>query len=99
MDTSGWTGDAAGNTLSRVAGGHSGGWAAEISNTVAGGTCGLNDQPNWVSFTEAGTYTVSIWARSDTPGLTLRLRVREFAGGVQQGIGSPTMALTSSGNS
>ncbi|HEY5700302.1 MAG TPA: carbohydrate binding domain-containing protein [Acidimicrobiales bacterium] len=96
VDTSGWTGDAAGNTLSRVAGGHSGGWAAEISNTVAGGTCGLNDQPNWVGLTEAGSYAVSIWARSDTPGLTLRLRVREFAGGVQQGTVSPTMALTSS---
>jgi hypothetical protein len=96
VNTSGWTGEVAANTLTRVAGGHSGGWAAEISNTVAGGSCGLNDQPGWVGLTEAGSYAVSIWARSDTPGLTLRLRVREFAGGVQQGSASPTMALTSS---
>ena len=85
VDTSGWKGDAAANTLSRVAGGHSGGWAAEVSNTVAGGNCGLDDKPSWVSFTQAGPYTVSIWARSDTPGLTLKLRVREYVSGVLQG--------------
>ena len=96
MDTSGWKGDATTNTLSRVAGGHSGGWAAEISNTLAGGNCGLDDKPSWVSLTQAGPYTVSIWARSDTPGLTLKLRVREFVSGVQQGSVSPSMALTSS---
>ena len=96
VDTSGWKGDAPANTLSRVAGGHSGGWAAEVSNTVAGGNCGLDDQPSWVSATQAGDYTASIWARSDTPGLTLRLRLREFVGGVLQGSVSQTMALTSS---
>jgi hypothetical protein len=96
VDTSGWKGDASTNTLSRVAGGHSGGWAAEASNTVAGGNCGLDDQPSWVSATQAGDYTASIWARSDTPGLTLRLRLREFVGGVLQGSVSQTMGLTSS---
>ena len=85
VDTSGWKGDATANTLSRVAGGHSGGWAAEVSNTLAGGNCGLDDKPSWVSATQAGPYTVSIWARSDTPGLTLKLRVREYVSGVQQG--------------
>ena len=96
VDTSGWAGDASTNTLSRVAGGHSGGWAAAISNTLAGGNCGLNDKPNWVSVTEAGAYTASIWARSDTPGLTLNLRLREFASGVLQGSVSTSLALTSS---
>jgi hypothetical protein len=96
VDTSGWAGDAAANTVSRVAGGHSGGWAAAISNTLAGGNCGLNDTPNWVGTTEAGTYTASIWARSDTPGLTLNLRMREFASGVQQGSVTTSLALTSS---
>jgi Carbohydrate binding domain len=96
VDTSGWTGDASANTLRRVAGGHSGDWAVEISNTSAGGACGLNDKPNWVSVTEPGTYTASIWARSDTPGLTLRLRVREYASGVLRGSVSTTMTLTSS---
>jgi hypothetical protein len=96
VDTSGWKGDATANTLNRVAGGHSGGWAAEVSNTVAGGTCGLDDKPSWVSFTQAGAYTASIWARSDTSGLTLKLRVREYASGVLQGSVSRSLALTSS---
>jgi hypothetical protein len=96
VDTSGWKGDASANTLSRVAGGHSGDWAAEISNSAAGVNCGLDDKPSWVSFTQAGTYTASIWARSDTPGLTLKLRLREYASGVQQGSVTTSMALTSS---
>jgi hypothetical protein len=96
VDTSGWKGDAAANTVSRVAGGHSGGWAAEISNSAAGGACGLDDKPSWVSYTGAGAYTAGIWARSDTPGLTLKLRVREYAGGVLQGSVTQSMPLTSS---
>ena len=96
VDTSGWKGDVSTNTLSRVAGGHSGGWAAEVSNTLAGGNCGLDDKPSWVSVTQAGAYTASIWARSDTPGLTLKLRVREYVSGVQQGSVSTSVALTSS---
>jgi hypothetical protein len=96
VDTSGWKGDAAANTLSRVAGGHSGAWAAQISTSQAGGNCGLDDQPSWVSFTLAGDYTASIWARSDTPGLTLKLRIREFVSGVKQGTVTESMPLTSS---
>jgi hypothetical protein len=96
VDTSGWKGEVSTNTLSRVAGGHSGGWAAEVSNTLAGGSCGLDDKPSWVSVTEAGAYTESIWARSDTPGLTLKLRVREYVSGVLQGSVSTSVALTSS---
>jgi hypothetical protein len=96
VDTSGWKGDATANTVSRVAGGNSGGWAAEISNSAAGGSCGLDDKPSWVSFTQAGPYTASIWARSDTSGLTLKLRVREYASGVLQGSVVQSMALTSS---
>jgi hypothetical protein len=96
VDTSGWKGDASANTLSRVAGGHSGGWAAEVSNTLAGGNCGLDDKPSWVSVTQAGAYNASIWARSDTPGLTLKLRMREYVSGVLQGSVSKSVALTSS---
>ena len=96
VGTSGWTGVVSANTLTRVAGGHSGGWAVEVSNTVAGGTCGLDDSPNWVSSTEDGSYTASIWARSDTPGVTLKLRVREYVGGSRQGTVTETLALTSS---
>ena len=96
VDTSGWKGDATANTINRVAGGNSGSWAAEISNTTAGGSCGLDDKPSWVSFTQAGAYTAGIWARSDTAGLTLKLRVREYLGGVLQGSVVKSMALTTS---
>ena len=96
VDTSGWKGDLTTNTLSRVAGGRSGAWAAEVSNSLEGGNCGIDDKPGWVTVTPAGPYTVSIWARSDTPGRTLRLRVREYVSGIQKGSVSPTVTLTSS---
>jgi hypothetical protein len=96
VDTSGWNVAAAANTITRVAGGRSGGWAVEAANTAAGGNCGLNDKPNWVPVTDAGAYTAGVWARSDTPGLTLRLRIREFLGGVLQGTVTNNLPLTSS---
>ena len=63
---------------------------------MAGASCGLDDKPSWVSVTQAGAYSTSIWARSDTPGLTLKLRVREYVGGVLQGSVVQSMALSSS---
>jgi hypothetical protein len=96
VDTSGWNVAATANTITRVAGGRSGSWAVEAANTAAGGNCGLNDKPNWVPVTDAGAYTAGVWARSDTPGLTLRLRIREFLGGVLQGTVTNNLPLTSS---
>src|SRR5438034_4186772 len=78
---SGWnaSGSGAGVALTRVGGGHSGTSSAQLSN---GGTapvnCQLNDSPNWVATTATGTYTASLWARSDTAGATLRLKLQEF---------------------
>jgi hypothetical protein len=96
VDTSGWKAEAAANTLSRVAGGRTGDWAAEVSNAQSGVSCGIDDAPGWVPFTQAGSYTVSIWARSDVAGRTLKLRVREFAGGARRGTETSTISLTSS---
>ena len=93
-DTAGWAGDVAANTVNRVAGGYSGGWAAEVSNSVAGGACGLTDKPSWVSFTQAGAYTVSIWVRSDTSVASVKLRIREYASGVLQGSTTASVTLT-----
>ena len=67
-------------TLTHVAGGHSGASAAELAN---GGTttasCILNDAPNWLTTTaNGGRYTASLWVRSDTPGTTLKLKLREY---------------------
>ena len=64
----------------RVAGGHSGSWSAQSSNAgTSNATCTLNDSPNWVKTTSAGTYTGTLWVRADVPGATLKLRFREYS--------------------
>ena len=78
-DTTGWS-VGSGVTLARVAGGHTGGWAAQLRNTTASATtCQLNDSPNWVRPTSAATYNGSIWVRADTAGQVLKLRFREYS--------------------
>ena len=64
-----------------MAGGHSGGFAAKLANSGSSPIeCNLNDSPNWVVTTVAGTYTGSFWVRADTAGATLKLRFREYSG-------------------
>jgi PKD repeat protein len=92
----GWntSGSGSGITLARVAGGHSGGWAAKLTNTsAAASSCLLNDAPNWVATTAADAYSASLWARADTAGATLRLRVREYAGTTLVGSAIQTATL------
>jgi PKD repeat protein len=98
-DTSGWnvSGSGAGVVLARVAGGHSGSWSAQLSNTSgATATCLLNDSPNWVATSVAGIYTASLWVRADTAGASLKLRLREFRKdtGAAVGAASVQVALT-----
>ena len=82
QDLAGWdAGGVAGSTLSRVEGGHTGSWAARLTNTsTAPVTVSLNDSPNTVATSRAGTYAGSAWVRSDTAGAKLYLRVREYKG-------------------
>jgi parallel beta-helix repeat protein len=82
-DTSGWNNNGrTGITLTRVAGGHSGGWAAQLANTT--GTtqadCTLNDSPNWIKTTQASTYTAGLWVRAATAGAVVKVRLREYNG-------------------
>jgi parallel beta-helix repeat protein len=85
-NTTGWTGASTGITLARVAGGHSGGFAAKLTNAgSAASECNLNDSPNWVSTTLAGTYTGSLWVRADVAGAQLKLRFREYMGSTFMG--------------
>ena len=94
--TTGWntSGSGAGITLARVPGGHTGGWAAKLTNTgTAAGSCVLNDAPNWVATTVPGTYTASIWARADVAGAALKLRLREYAGTTLVGSALKEMPL------
>jgi hypothetical protein len=81
--TAGWNTSysGAGVTLASAEGGHTGSGAAVVANTgSAKATCNLNDAPNWILLERAGTYTASLWVRADTPGATLKLRLREWTG-------------------
>ena len=80
--------------LSRVAGGHSGGWAAQITNTgtAISASCTLNDSPNWARTTQAGTYNGSLWVRAPVAGATLKLKFREYQGSTL--VGSKDQAVT-----
>ena len=99
-DLTGWntSGSSAGVTLTRVSGGHTGNWSAQVSNTTTAsvGTCLVNDSPNWVKTTAAGTYTASMWVRADSPGAVVKLRFREYTGSTL--VGTATSQLTLSTN-
>jgi parallel beta-helix repeat protein len=98
-DLTGWntSGSDPNVALSRVAGGHTGSWAAEVSNTGSTtATSVLNDSPNSVSKTSAGTYTGSIWVRADTAGETLKLRFREYSGSTLVGSATTQATLSTS---
>ena len=80
--------------MTRVAGGHSGGFAAQLTNvTSSAGECNLNDSPNWVLTTVAGTYTGSLWVRADVAGATLKLRFREYQGSTFKGSSTSQVTL------
>lgn len=69
--------------LARVAGGHSGSYAAQVSNTsAAAATTVLNDSPNSVTSTTAGTtYRATAWLRATRANNTLVLRMLEYTSG------------------
>lgn len=97
VDLSGWKGST-GTTLERVATPYSGSWSARLTNTgTTSTTCQLNDSPNWIPTTTAGTYTASAWVRSNTGGgSTIRIRLREYAASTLVGTaeGSVTSSTT-----
>jgi hypothetical protein len=81
--------------LTRVAGGHTGSFAAKLANTgTSSATCTLNDSPNWVTSSTAGTYTGSVWVRADTAGASIKVRFREYANGNLVGSPTTTVPLT-----
>jgi parallel beta-helix repeat protein len=96
-NVTGWntSGSGTGVTLTRVAGGHTGGWAAQITNGgTTNGTCLLNDSPNWVATTSPGFYTGSLWVRADAGGRPLKLRFREYVGSTLVGTTTAQVTLT-----
>jgi hypothetical protein len=83
--TSGWVATprddgSAPAALTRVAGGHTGSYAARVSNTSATTTTTvLNDAPNTVATTIAGqTYQATAWLRASQANTSLVLRLLEF---------------------
>jgi hypothetical protein len=99
-DLSGWNTSGSGTniTLTRVAGGHFGGWSAKLTNTGTTATtyAVLQDSPNWVTTTIAGTYTAAAWVRSDTAGVTLKLKFQEYNGSVLVASASSQVTLSTS---
>jgi acid phosphatase type 7 len=95
--TWGWSAQPAGGgiVLDRVVGGHTGEVAARLQNGgVLAGGCALNDSPNWVSSTRAGTYTAKLWVRADIPGATLKLRLTDWSGTTLTGSARTAVTLT-----
>jgi parallel beta-helix repeat protein len=95
----GWntSGSITGATISRVTGGQSGAWSAKLANgSTQSGTCTLNDAPNWVSTTSAGTYNAAVWVRGDSAGAGLKLKITEYRGTTNVGSASTTATLTTS---
>jgi parallel beta-helix repeat protein len=95
----GWntSGSGTGVTLSQVADAHGGAFAAQLTNTSsAAASCTLNDSPNWVKATVAGTYTGSLWVKAPTAGATLKVRFREYDGTTNAGSVTAQFTLTTS---
>jgi hypothetical protein len=99
-DTSGWNvgGSDAGVTLTRVSGGHSGGWSGLVANggTGVASACKLNDSPNWVKVTSSGTYTLTMWVRADTPGASFTMKLREYNGATLVAVKTASLVLSTS---
>jgi hypothetical protein len=99
-NTTGWntSGSDVGVTLTRVSGGHSGGWSGLVANggAATAATCKMQDAPNWVTTTSAGTYTGSMWVRADTAGATFTIKLREFNGSTLLVAKTKSVSLTTS---
>jgi hypothetical protein len=98
QSTTGWNANGTtGVTLERVSGGHSGSYAARLTNgNAAATTVTLNDaSPNWVPTSAAGTYTAQAWVRSDTGTGKAYVRIREYQGGTLVVLASSVVTLSS----
>jgi parallel beta-helix repeat protein len=95
--TTGWNNNGrTGIALAQVTGGHSGSYAAQPTNTTTTtqADCTLNDSPNWVRSSQAGTYQASLWVRADTAGQPLTLRIREYSGSTFVSSASASITLS-----
>jgi hypothetical protein len=96
--TTGWSGYSSA-TLTRVAGGHSGGFCAELAGPATTAAFGINDSPNVVTSTPAAgtSYTITAWVRSAAHQGKAQIKIREYApSGAQVGsmMLSPVVTLS-----
>jgi hypothetical protein len=56
----------------------------------------LQDSPNWVATTSAGTYTGTMWVRADTAGAVFKLKFQEYSGSTLVGSATAQATLTTS---
>jgi len=99
-NTTGWgtTGSGSGVALTRVTTPtHTGGGAALLRNNgTVNRKCVLNDVPNWVTTTQAGLHTGSIWVQGGTAGRKIKITLKEMNGGSTVGSRVVTYTLTAS---
>jgi hypothetical protein len=81
-------------TLERSRVGHRGSWSSRLERAKGTRAMTLDDSPNWVPTSTAGTYTGSLWVRSSQPGSKLVLRLREFRGKDKIGRSRARIELT-----
>jgi Carbohydrate binding domain len=93
--TGGWGSVGKSSVVASGSNAHTGTRGADVSNGgAASATCGIQTAPDTVTTTEATTYEGSLWARSDTPGSSLKLRFRELDGSLVVGTKVRTLALS-----
>jgi hypothetical protein len=96
--TTGWV-KSGSATITRIPAGRNGSYALQITSSAAT-TFGITDDPNWIANAGgAGTaYRISAWVRAASAKGSIKIKVREFAGGVQQGSSaySDPIVLTTS---
>jgi peptidoglycan/xylan/chitin deacetylase (PgdA/CDA1 family) len=94
-NTAGWAAST-GCQVTRVSGGaHTGTSSGRVANTtVTAQTCILDDSPNRVTRTSAGTYTATLWVKGATAGATMNLRLQELNGTTIVSSATSTVVLT-----
>ncbi|HET9671630.1 MAG TPA: PKD domain-containing protein [Actinomycetota bacterium] len=99
-DTTGWgsNGSGTGVALEWFQPGRNGsaGAARMVNGATGNRKCVLNDVPNWVTTTTAGTYTASIWARGDVAGAQIKIKVFEMNGSTIVRSRAKTFTLSTS---
>ncbi len=95
-NTKGWKAEKSGVKLKLTRKSHSGKKAARLQRTRGKGKVILTDSPGWVTKSQSGNYTGSLWVRSSKTGAKLKLVLREERKGKKVGESVAKIRLTKS---